>query len=191
MSYHKNRNWDYSYDVCKSLTVRQMSHTFSGCLLLLLLFLLLFPLLIQIGYATEQTTNPTTTTVIHGGGMASIDCPDGSSVDTDVSFVAMIFTNGTILGNWTIDSTEGTSLPTNGFNQGPIYRGNLSTDQFNIRGETYNPQEQINLCASPVFAPLFLTGQCGQNVIITIRFQSNDPLDITDSFPADVECQLI
>ena len=186
MSYHKNGNWDYSYDICKSLTVRQMSHHFSGCLLLLLLF----PLLIQIGYATEQTTN-STTTVIHGGGMASIDCPDGSSVDTDVSFVAMISSNGTILGNWTIDTTEGTSLSTNGFNQGPIYRGNLSTGHFNIRGETYNPQEQINLCASPVFAPLFLTGQCGQNVIITIRFQSNDPLGITDSFPADVECQLI
>jgi hypothetical protein len=190
MSYHKNGNWDYSYDICKSLTVRQMSYTFSGCLLLLLLFLLLFPLLMQIGYATEQTTN-STTTVIHGGGIASIDCPDGSSVDTDVSFVAMIFDNGTIRGNWTIDSTEGTSLSTNGFNQGPIYRGNLSTGHFNIRGETYDPQEQINLCASPMFAPLFLTGQCGQNVIITIRFQSNDPLDITDSFPADVECQLI
>jgi hypothetical protein len=191
MCYHKNGNWDCSCDTCKSLTIKQMSHPFSGCLLLLLLFLLLFPLLIHIAYATEQTTNPTTTTIIHGGGMASIDCPDGSSVDTDVSFVAMIFANGTIQGNWTIDTTEGTSLPTNGFNQGPIYRGNLSTGHFNIRGETYNPQEQINLCASPMFAPLFLTGQCGQNVIITIRFQSNDPLGITDSFPADVECQLI
>jgi hypothetical protein len=191
MSYQKNGNWDYLCDTCKSWTVGQMSHTFSGCLLLLLLLLLLsFPLLIQMGYATEQTTN-STTTVVHGGGMASIDCPDGSSVDTDVSFVAMIFANGTILGNWTIDSTDGTRLPTNGFNQGPIYRGNLSTGHFNIRGETYNPQEQINLCASPMFAPLFLTGQCGQNVIITIRFQSNDPLGITDSFPADVECQLI
>jgi len=167
-----------------------MGHTFLGCLLLLHLFLLSFPLLIQIGYATEQTTN-STTTVIHGGGMASIDCPDGSSVDTDVSFVAMIFANGTILGNWTIDSTDGISLPTNGFNQGPIYLGNSSTGHFNIRGETYNPHEQINLCASPMFAPLSLTGQCGQNGIITIRFQSNDPLDIIDSFPADVECQPI
>jgi hypothetical protein len=170
-----------------SLIVKQMSHPFSGIYLLLLLFLL-FSLLIQIAYATEQTTN---STIIHGGGTASIDCPDGSSVDTDVSFVAMKFANGTILGNWTIDSTEGMSLPTNGFNQGPIYRGNLSTGQFNIQGETYNPQEQINLCASPMFAPLSLTGQCGQNVIITIQFQYNDPLDITNSFPADVECQLI
>lgn len=173
----------------KSLIVKQMSHPFSGiCLLLLLLFLLLFPLLVQITYATEQTTN---STVIHGGGIASIDCPDGSSVDTDVSFVAIKFANGTILGNWTIDSIEGMSLSTNGFNQGPIYRGNLSTGHFDIQGETYNLQEQINLCASPMFAPLSLTGQCGQNVIINIRFQSNDPLDTADSFPADVECQLI
>jgi hypothetical protein len=42
-----------------------------------------------------------------------------------------------------------------------------------------------------MFAPLSLTGQCGQNVIIAIQFQYNDPLDITNSFPADVECQLI
>ena len=167
-----------------------MSHPFSGIYLLLsLLFLLLFPLLIQIAYGAEQTTS--STTIIHGGGMASIRCPDGSSVDTDVSFVAMKFANGTILGNWTIDSTEDMSLSTNSFNQGPIYRGNLSTSHFNIRGETYNPQEQINLCVPPMFAPLSLTGQCGQNVIITIRFQSNDPLGIADSFPADVECQFI
>jgi hypothetical protein len=187
MSYHKNGYWDHSCDIDKSLIVKQMSHPFLGYLLLLLL--LLFPLLIQIGFAAEQTTN--STTIIHGGGTASIGCPDGSSVDMDVSFVAMKFANGTILGNWTIDSTEGTSLPTNGFNQGPIYKGNLSTSHFNIHGETYNPQEQINLCASPMFAPLSLTGQCGQNVIITIRFQSTDPLDIGDSFSADVECQLI
>jgi hypothetical protein len=190
MSCHKNGYWDQSCDIDKSLIVKQMSPPFSRIyLLLLLLFLLLFPLLIRITYATEQTTNPTT--IIHGGGMASIGCPDGSSVDTDVSFVAMKFANGTILGNWTIDSTESVSSPINGFNQGPIYQGNLSTGHFNIQGETYNLQEQINLCASPIFAPISLTGQCGQNVIITIQFQSNDPLDIVDSFPADVECQLI
>ena len=38
--------------------------------------------------------------------MASIGCPDGSSVDTDISFDAVKSVNGTILGNWTIDSTE-------------------------------------------------------------------------------------
>ena len=42
-------------------------------------------------------------------------------------------------------------------NQGLIYRGDLSTSHFNIQGETYNPQEQINLCASPIFAPISLT----------------------------------
>jgi hypothetical protein len=97
--------------------------------------------------------------------------------------------NGIILGNWTIDSTENISSELSSFNQGPIYRGNLSTGYFNIQGETYNSEEQISICSSPIFAPISLAGQCGQNVTITIRFQSNDPLDITDSFTGDVECQ--
>ena len=46
----------------------------------------------------------------------------------------------------------------------------------------------ISICSSPVFAPISLAGQCGQNVTIAIRFQSNDPLDIADSFTGDVEC---
>lgn len=155
---------------------------------LLLTFFLSSPLLIHVAYATDQTTN---SIIIHGGGMASISCPDGSSVVTDISFDAVKSVNGTILGNWTIDSTESMSLPTNGFNQGPIYLANLTTSSFYFQGETNNPQEQISLCSSPLFAPITLLGQCGQDVTVTIQFQSNDPLDIAGSFPADVECQLI
>jgi hypothetical protein len=100
-----------------------MNHLFLGIyLLLLLLLFLLSPFLIHIAYA-EQTTN---SIVIHGGGLASIGCPDGSSVDTDVSFVAVKSGNGTILGNSTIDYTESMSSSINGFNQGQIYQGNLS-----------------------------------------------------------------
>ena len=155
---------------------------------LLLTFFLSSPLLIHIAYATDQTSN---SIIIHGGGMASIGCPDGSSVVTDISFDAVKSVNGTILGNWTIDSTESLSLPTNGFNQGPIYLANLTTSSFYFQGETNNPQEQISLCSSPLFAPITLLGQCGHDVTVTIQFQSNDPLDIANSFPADVECQLI
>ena len=155
---------------------------------LLLTFFLSSPLLIHVAYATDQTTN---SIIIHGGGMASIGCPDGSSVVTDISFDAVKSVNGTILGNWTIDSTESMSLSTDGFNQGPIYLANLTTSSFYFQGETNNPQEQISLCSSPLFAPITLLGQCGQDVTVTIQFQSNDPLDIANSFPADVECQLI
>jgi hypothetical protein len=155
---------------------------------LLLTFFLLSPLLVHIAYATDKTTN---SIIIHGGGMASIGCPDGSSVDTDISFDAIKSVNGTILGNWTIDSTESTSLPTNGFNRGPIYLANLTMSSFYFQGEMNDPQEQISLCSSPLFGPITLLGQCGQNVTVTIQFQSNDPLDTTNPFPADVECQLM
>jgi hypothetical protein len=91
----------------------------------------------------------------------------------------------------TIDSTESTSLPTNGFNHGPIYLAKLTTSSFYFQGETNYPQEQISLCSSPLFAPVTLLGQCGEDVTVTIQFQSNDPLEIANPFPADVEWQLI
>jgi hypothetical protein len=155
---------------------------------LLLTFFLSTPLLIHIAYATDQTAN---SIIVHGGGMANIECPGGSSVDTDISFDAVKSVNGTILGNWTIDSTESTSLPTNGFNHGPIYLAKLTTSSFYFQGETNYPQEQISLCSSPLFAPVTLLGQCGEDVTVTIQFQSNDPLEIANPFPADVEWQLI
>ena len=155
---------------------------------LLLLYLVLFALFAQLAFATEQTSN---STIIHGGGTASIGCPDESTVNTVVSFVAAKLANGTITGNWTLSSTEGMNVSMNGFSQGPIYQGDLSMQQFNIQGETFNPQEEINLCASPLFAPISLSGQCGQDVIVNIQFQSNDPLDTPDSFSADVECQYV
>src|SRR5918996_1084914 len=146
----------------------------------LLLHLVLFSLFTQIAFGTGQTSN---STAIHGGG--------ATTIDTVVSFVAEKLANGTIAGNWTIDSIEDTGVSMNGFSHGPIYQGNLSMEQFDIQGETYNQQEEINLCATPVFAPISLTGQCGQDVIITIQFQSNDPLDSPNPFSADVACQSV
>jgi hypothetical protein len=169
------------------MIVKQISNHYY-LVYLLLFHLILFTLFTQHAFATEQTSN---STIIHGGGTANIGCPDGSTLNTIVSFVAAKSENGTIAGNWTLSSTEGISVSTNGFSQGPIYQGNLSMEQFNIQGETSNPHEEINLCASPLLAPISLAGQCGQDVIVTIQFQSNDPLDTTNPFPADVECQLM
>jgi hypothetical protein len=91
----------------------------------LLLNLVLFFLFTQIAFGTGQTSSSTT---IHGGGTTSIGCPDGSTVDTAVSFVAEKLANGTITGNWTIDSIEDTGVSMNGFSHGPIYQGNLSKE---------------------------------------------------------------
>jgi hypothetical protein len=172
--------------ILEMVLLKKQTDSLISWMYLLLTLLLFSPFFTHITDATNQTANSIT---IHGGGMTGIDCPDGSSVDSDLSFVVSKSDNGTILGNWTIDSTENISSESNGFNQGPIYRGNLSTGYFNIQGETYNSEEEISICPSPVFAPISLVGQCGQDVTITIRFQSNDPLDITDSFIGDVECQ--
>jgi hypothetical protein len=165
---------------------REINH-YSSVYFLLLHFIL-FSLFTQIAFGTGQTSK---STIINGGGTVGIGCPDGSTVDTVVSFVAEKLSNGTIAGNWTIDSIEDVGVSMNGFSFGPIYQGNLSMEHFNIQGETYNQQEEINLCASPVFAPISLTGQCGQDVMIIIQFQSNDPLDTPNSFSADVECQSV
>jgi hypothetical protein len=164
------------------MIVKQISNYY------LVYLLLLFTLFTHHAFATEQTSN---SIIIHGGGTANIGCPDGSTLNTIVSFVAANSANGTIAGNWTLSSTGGISVSTNGFSQGPIYQGNLSMEQFNIQGETFNPHEEINLCASPLLAPISLSGQCGRDVIVTIQFQSNDPLDTPDSFSADVECQYV
>ena len=90
----------------------------------LLVHFILFSLFTQIAFGTGQTSNSTT---IHGGGTTSIGCPDGSTVDTAVSFVAQK-ANGTITGNWTIDSMEDAGVSMNGYSHGPIYRGNLSME---------------------------------------------------------------
>jgi hypothetical protein len=162
------------------MIVKQISHY--SLVYLLLLHLVLFALFAQHVFATSNSTT------IHGGGIANIGCPDGSTVNTVVSFVAAKLANGTIAGNWTLSTGESMSASTNGFSQGSIYQGNLSMEHFNIQGETFNPQEEINVCSSPLFAPISLAGQCGQDVIVSIQFQSNDPLDTPDSFSADVEC---
>jgi hypothetical protein len=186
VSYYKKDSGATLHEIYRQIIVKQINRYSLVCFLLL--HFILFSLSTQIAFATEQTSN---LTVIHGGGVASISCPDGSTVDTAVSFVAEKLANGTIAGNWTIDSIEDTGVSVNGFSHGPIYQGNLSMKQFDIQGETYNQQEEIKLCASPLFAPISLIGHCGQEVMITIQFQSNDPLDTPDSFSADVECQSV
>jgi hypothetical protein len=116
----------------------------------LLPHIILFSLFTQIAFGTGQTSNSTS---IHGGGTTSIGCPDGSTVDTAVSFVAEKLANGIMTGNWTIDSIEDTGVSMDGFSHGPIYQGNLSMEQFYIQGETYNQQEEM--CYSCVCAHFF------------------------------------
>ena len=77
--------------------------------------------------------------LIHGGGIANINCPEGSSVQGDVAFVAVKNRNTTISGNWTIDGFDNLGSSAKDLRQGLFYGGNLSTVQFNLQREIMIP----------------------------------------------------
>lgn len=174
------------YSVLRSAKLRSTKITKPLSLYIsLLLSFSLFQLSVPVSADAEENRS----FLIHGGGVANISCPEGSSIQADVAFVAVENRNATLSGNWTIDSQGSISSSANSLNDGLIYRGNLSTAKFSLEGEIDAPDQQINLCNVPIFAPISLTGECGENVTVTLAFQSDDPLDITDTFPADVICQ--
>jgi hypothetical protein len=68
-----------------------------------------------------------------------------------------------------------------------IYSDNASISQNNMI-DMHNIKEEIKLCNPPLFTPISLTSVCGQNVVITVQLQSNNPLGIEDTFNDDVIC---
>ncbi|MGH9995750.1 MAG: hypothetical protein ACRD4J_11020 [Nitrososphaeraceae archaeon] len=129
---------------------------------------------------------------IHGGGLGTITCPIGSSVDTNLSFIANSFSNGTIVGNWTLYSFNSNSFNTNSLGsivQGPVYSGNISLSSYVLEGETVDRQDRIFLCNPPLFGPLTITGTCGRNIDIAVEFQTADPFETAESFSGSAECQ--
>ena len=125
--------------------------------------------------------------IIHGGGSGNIECADGSQAPSDIAFI-VIFVNGSALGNWTLDNFNDPVNPGTVLSRGTIYSGNASISQYDVIGDTHNIKEEIKLCNPPLFTPISLTGVCGQNVVITVQLQSNNPLDIKDTFNGDVIC---
>ncbi|CAN5481598.1 hypothetical protein BH18THE2_BH18THE2_03880 [soil metagenome] len=60
-------------------------------------------------------------------------------------------------------------------------RGNLSTVKFNLEGERCS-RPKIKLCNLPLFALIFIRRGTGENITVTLVFQSHDPLKTTNSF---------
>ena len=144
-----------------------------------------------ISNAQENSNN--NSIMIHGGGTGTVICPDGSSVQTNIAFIAVSSDkNGKVSGNWTLDDFGDPNLSGTVSMQGPIYTGKLITiNNYNLSGETHNPQEKIRLCNPPLFAPISLIGTCGKNVIMTVALQSEELFNIVNTFQGDVNCQYV
>jgi hypothetical protein len=126
-------------------------------------------------------------TSVRGGGTGTITCPVGSSLETNLSFVAVSSHNGTLIGNWTLYSFD--SNGPGDVVQGVLYRGNTSLSGYEIEGETVDQQDRIMICDPPLFGPITISGACGRDVDIMIGFQTDDPFDVAEEFSGSVDCQ--
>jgi len=149
--------------------------------------------LFLISNAQEQENSNNNSIMIHGGGMGAVVCPDGSSVQTNIAFIAISsHKNGKVSGNWTLDDFGDPNLSGTVSTQGSIYTGgSITINNYNLSGETHNPQEKIRLCNPPLFAPISVIGTCGTNVIITVALQSEELFNIVNTFQGDVNCQYV
>jgi hypothetical protein len=126
--------------------------------------------------------------ITRGGGMGSITCPTGSTKQAVIAFVVVGNSNNSKITttNWNINE-----LPTNqnlnpGFASGSFNSVDLNPSKYKITGQKIN---EVHLCEPPLSLPITVTGSCGQNVVINVQFQSNDPILTTGgTFTGDVTC---
>jgi hypothetical protein len=124
--------------------------------------------------------------LIHGGGTGSLKCSDGSSFETNLSFT-VLSSNSTVTGNWTLYSFDSASAGL--VVGGPIYSGNVTDSNYQVRGGTGNEENAIMVCSPPLFGPVIISGTCGYNVVFTVHFRSNDPLSTEQTFSGSSDCQ--
>jgi hypothetical protein len=133
-------------------------------------------------------SNDSGTIVTRGGGTGSITCPDGSSKQAVIAFV--VFGNGTnakiITTNWNINELPTSQNPSPGFASGSFSSVNVSSNKFEIIGQKIN---EAQFCEPPLSLPVTVSGSCGQNVAISVQFESNNPILMTGgTFTGDVTC---
>lgn len=138
----------------------------------------------------EQFTALATSIIIHGGSSGSVSCGDGSLAKSNIAFI-ILSANGTVEGNWTLDNLNDPTNPGTVFTVGEIFSGNVSLSHYKVNGETRNINEVIKLCNPPLFSPIILIGKCGENVPLSVQFQSNNPLNIGNNFNGDVVCEML
>ena len=137
--------------------------------------------------AFSQNNNNSGSTIIRGGGIGSITCPDGSSNKAVIAFVSGNGSSGKIsTTNWNINELPSGQNPVPGFVSGGFNSVNLKSGNYKITGQKIN---ETHFCQPPVSVPITISGSCNQNVVINVRFESNDPILTTGgSFTGDVTC---
>ncbi|MFL6330749.1 MAG: hypothetical protein ACJ705_07010 [Nitrososphaeraceae archaeon] len=135
-----------------------------------------------------QVNNDSGTIITRGGGAGSITCPDGSSKQAVIAFV--VSANGSnakiTTTNWNINELPSNQNPNPGFASGSFNSVNVNSGKFEIVGQKIN---EAQFCQPPLSLPVTVSGSCGQNVAISVKFQSNNPVLMTGgTFTGDVTC---
>lgn len=126
---------------------------------------------------------------IRGGATGTISCPVGSAPETTLSFIALSSPNGTVSGNWTLYNFDPDAQSPGNVIQGPIYSGNVSFEDFTVRGETVGQADEIAICDPPLFGPIRISGTCGREVEIAVGFQTDNPIEDAESLSGSADCQ--
>ena len=126
--------------------------------------------------------------ITRGGGTGSISCPDGSLKQAVIAFV--VFGNGNnsnmTTTNWNINELPSSQNPNPGFASGSFNSVDVSSSKFQITGQKIN---EVQFCEPPLSLPVTISGSCGQNVAISVQFQSSNPVLMTGgTFRGDVTC---
>ena len=126
--------------------------------------------------------------ITRGGGTGSISCPDGSLKQAVIAFV--VFGNGSNTNmattKWNINELPSSQNPNPGYASGSFNSVNVSSSKFQITGQKIN---EVQFCEPPLSLPVMVTGSCGQNVAISVQFQSSNPVLMTEgTFRGDVTC---
>jgi hypothetical protein len=126
--------------------------------------------------------------ITRGGGTGSITCPTGSTKQAVIAFVILGNSNNSKITttNWNINELPSNQNPNPGFASGSFNSVDLSSSKYKIIGQKIN---EVHFCEPPLSLPVTVSGSCGQNVIINVQFQSNDPILTTGgTFTGDVTC---
>ena len=88
--------------------------------------------------------------------------------------------------SWNINEVPSDQNLNPGFVSGSFNIVNYNLSQYKISGQKIT---ESKFCEPPVSCTITLSGVCGQNVAVTVQFESNNPILMTGgSFTGDVSC---